>query len=271
MSAYPIESSERERARLARQAQLLRPITERLLRQAGAREGAAILDLGTGAGDVALLAAEIVGSRGRVLSLDRDTANLTHARERAAKVGHRHVTFLERDIGDPPADQPFDVAIGRYVLMYQDDPAATVRGVARAIKPGGAIAFHEINLYAGSRGDAWPEMPAEIRDALERLNAGMIRNVRAHIGVRLPSVFADAGLDISGWHFEGVAPVMNREDGVEQMRGVWAMWSRVAIAAGVVREDEIDFAMFDRWLAALPPNAALVQPTSVIGWATKPG
>jgi SAM-dependent methyltransferase len=230
-----------------------------------------VLDLGTGAGDVALLAAEIVGPTGRVVSLDRDGDNLAHARERAAKAGHGNVTFLERDIGDPPTEQPFDVAIGRYVLMYQDDPVETVRGIARAVKPGGAVAFHEINLFEGARGDAWPEIPADIRDLMMKMSVGMNDSVRLHMGVRLPSVFADAGLDISDWNFEGVSPVMNREDGVGQLRGVWMMWSRVSIASGVVSADEIDTPAFERWLAAMPDHAAVIQPASVLGWARKPG
>jgi hypothetical protein len=50
MSAYPLESSERERDRLERQARVHRPFTERWLRAAGAKTGASIVDLGTGAG-----------------------------------------------------------------------------------------------------------------------------------------------------------------------------------------------------------------------------
>src|SRR5215510_12843730 len=119
MSSYPLESSDRERARLSSQAQILRPFTERLLRNAGAREGAAILDLGTGAGDVALLAAEVVGRSGRVVSIDRDANNLAHARKRAAELGFANIEFVESDIAAPPSDAPFDLAIGRYVLMYQ--------------------------------------------------------------------------------------------------------------------------------------------------------
>lgn len=270
MSAYPIESSERERARLARQAQILRPYTERLLRSAGARAGGSVLDLGTGAGDVALLAAEIVGADGRVVSLDRDADNLAHARKRAADAGFKHASFLATDIGAPPTDTPFDLAVGRYVLMYQEDPAATVAGIARAIKPGGAIAFHEINIYQGMRGDSWPEMPERFRGAFTKLHAGIARRVVSHIGVRLPEIMAQAGLDISGWHFEGVAPLMNRADGIEQMLGVWGMWSRIAIAEGVVRGDEIDLAAFEQWLRETPEDAAMLQPTSVMGWARKP-
>ena len=49
--------------RLVLQAELLKPITERLLREAGIKPGMRILDLGSGAGDVAMLAATLVGAR----------------------------------------------------------------------------------------------------------------------------------------------------------------------------------------------------------------
>src|SRR5262245_30058278 len=226
MSDYPVESSERERARLARQARLLNPFTERLLRDAGAGPGSAVLDLGTGAGDVALLAAEMVGPTGLVVSMDRDRANLAHARKRAADAGLQHIAFIEGDIAAPPTGAPFDIAIGRYVLMYQTDPVAAVRGVARAIKPGGSVAFHELNLFEGALSGAAPEMPADVRDMFLRMVSGIVRNVRPHMGAALPAVFAQAGLDISAWRFEGAASVLKRDDGVEYLRDVWNMWSR---------------------------------------------
>jgi ubiquinone/menaquinone biosynthesis C-methylase UbiE len=57
---YNFGYSEREIRRLMRQATILRPITERLLRAAGAGTGMRVLDLGCGAGDVSMLAAELV-------------------------------------------------------------------------------------------------------------------------------------------------------------------------------------------------------------------
>jgi precorrin-6B methylase 2 len=51
---------------------ILRPITERLLRQAGLKEGMRVLDLGCGTGGVSLLAAEIVGPSGSVAGIDWD-------------------------------------------------------------------------------------------------------------------------------------------------------------------------------------------------------
>ena len=50
---------------------MLRPITERLLRNAGIDAGMRVLDLGCGAGDVSMLAAELVGPQGSIVGIDR--------------------------------------------------------------------------------------------------------------------------------------------------------------------------------------------------------
>lgn len=55
-----------------------------------------------------------------------------------------------------------------------------------------------------------------------------------------------------------------------QLRGVWGMWARAAIAAGLVREGEITPELFERWLDSMPPHAAVIVPTSALGWARKP-
>src|SRR5262249_14242268 len=156
------------------------------MRSAGAREGASILDLGTGAGDVALLAAEIVGPSGRVVSIDIDADHVAHARKRAADAGLTNVTFAQGDINAPPIDPPFDLAVGRYVLMYQKDPVASVRAIAKAVRPGGAIAFHELNMYDGARGDMWPASPTGQGDAMQNMGPGLFAGVQNHMGVRLP-------------------------------------------------------------------------------------
>jgi ubiquinone/menaquinone biosynthesis C-methylase UbiE len=54
------------------QADILRPTTERLLRVAGVSKGMQVLDLGCGADDVSILAAEIVGPSGSVVGIDRN-------------------------------------------------------------------------------------------------------------------------------------------------------------------------------------------------------
>ena len=68
-NAYVLGHSDRELERLRRQAQLIDPITLQFLTEAGIGNGMRVLDVGSGAGDVAFLAANLVGragpSRGR--------------------------------------------------------------------------------------------------------------------------------------------------------------------------------------------------------------
>src|SRR5271163_695607 len=80
---YVLGRSAEEVERLRSQAAFIRPFTERLLRDAGIARGMKVLDLGTGAGDVALLAAHLVGQEGTVVGIDTNSAILEVARARA--------------------------------------------------------------------------------------------------------------------------------------------------------------------------------------------
>src|SRR5262249_41337764 len=71
---YILGHSEREIRRLMQQAAILRPITERLMRDAGIGRGMRVLDMGCGVGDVSMLAAELVGGPGSVVGIDRSSA-----------------------------------------------------------------------------------------------------------------------------------------------------------------------------------------------------
>jgi cyclopropane fatty-acyl-phospholipid synthase-like methyltransferase len=77
--AYILGHSPAEIGRLIFQAGVLKPITERLLREAGVAPGMRVLDLGCGTGDVALLVAELVGPNGAVVGIDRNGDVLTVA------------------------------------------------------------------------------------------------------------------------------------------------------------------------------------------------
>ena len=68
--AYALGHSDFELKRLDRQAQLLRPATREFLEAAGMTAGMRVLDVGSGTGDVAFLAADIVGPSGEVVGTD---------------------------------------------------------------------------------------------------------------------------------------------------------------------------------------------------------
>jgi ubiquinone/menaquinone biosynthesis C-methylase UbiE len=71
-ATYILGHSHAEIRRLMLQAAILRPFTERLLRNAEIGPGMRVLDLGCGAGDVSMLAAELVGASGSVVGIDRN-------------------------------------------------------------------------------------------------------------------------------------------------------------------------------------------------------
>ena len=97
MQNYILGHSDRELRRLMLQADNLRPITTRLLREIGLAGGMRVVDLGCGAGDLAMLAAEIVGPTGAVLAIDRNAAAIVTARERARTAGHANIEYVEGD------------------------------------------------------------------------------------------------------------------------------------------------------------------------------
>jgi len=138
-SSYALGHSEHELERLSRQAEVFAPFTRQLFEQAGVGPGMRILDVGCGAGDIAFLAADLVGPSGEVVGADRAAAAVAWATARAQEQGISNVKFLE---GDPVAlefEQQFDAVVGRLVLMYYPDPVDAIRKLARHVRPGGLI------------------------------------------------------------------------------------------------------------------------------------
>lgn len=105
--------------------------------------GQRVLDVGAGVGDVAMLAARIVGPSGSVVAIERDGRTIDRARARAAGAGLHNVAFVEIDIDRYSMEASFDAVVGRYILQFLPDPVATLRSVAGHVRPGGIVAFQE--------------------------------------------------------------------------------------------------------------------------------
>src|SRR4030095_7959316 len=88
---YVLGHSDRELERLRVQARLIDPITLRFMREGGVGPGMRVLDVGSGAGDVAFLAAELVGDAGEVVGVDRAATALAVARHQGAGATARDV------------------------------------------------------------------------------------------------------------------------------------------------------------------------------------
>lgn len=140
---YALGRTNAEYERLIEQAEVLRPLTERLLRAAGIGAGMHVLDIGCGVGEVSLLVRELVGPEGSVVGIDLDGDALRFADQRRAARGITNVVFREGDARSAHCDGLFDAAVGRFVLMFMSDPTAALRLIAERVRPGGILAFHE--------------------------------------------------------------------------------------------------------------------------------
>src|SRR5262249_42865963 len=112
---YILGRSSSETRRLILQHQLFAPLTRRFFEAAGMGAGMKVLDLGSGAGDVALLAADLVGASGRVVGVDMNAEILETARSRAASAGWTNITFVAGDAREIALDADFDAVVGRWI------------------------------------------------------------------------------------------------------------------------------------------------------------
>src|SRR5260221_4344642 len=147
---YILGHSPAEIQRLMSQAVMLRPITERLLRSAGIEPGMRVLEVGCGAGDVSILASELVGSTGSVVGIDRNAQVLAIARERAQIAKFGQIDFKEASTGTFSDAEPFDLVVGRYVLIHQADPADLIRAAAALSRPEGLWLSMSSTFQGGS-------------------------------------------------------------------------------------------------------------------------
>jgi len=188
---YPLGYSEQEARRLAEQGALLEELTAAVFQRAGLRAGMRVLDIGCGVGDVTLLAARLVGPQGAVLGIDRADSSVETARKRANALGAAHARFEQSDLATFETEQTFDALVGRLVLLYLPDPAATLKRLSRNLGPGGLIAFQEFDMSATSQVPAG-ELFLEVRKWL--LQAFAAAGAELDMGTKLFSTFLRAGL-----------------------------------------------------------------------------
>lgn len=245
---------------------LVAEMTERLLIDAGITAGMRVLDVGCGGGDVSLLLARLVGEQGQVLGIDRDAPMIELARSRL--LGRTNVAFAAADLLALPAElAEFDAVVGRRVLMYQQDAVATLRGLARVLRPGGLVVFQEhdgtmvpaslVALPLHARVHRW------MWQTVEREGANI------HMGFELPSALRRAGLEVEGVRAEAVVQTPKVLHGGARI--IRAMLPRI-VRHGVATEEEIDVDTLDQRLLEERAQADATYIGDMVfgAWARKP-
>jgi arsenite methyltransferase len=120
------------------------------------KPGEIVLDLGSGAGFDAFLAAQRVGESGKVIGIDMTREMIEKARMNAEKLKISNVEFRLGEIEKiPVSDSSVDVVISNCVINLSPDKSAVFKEIHRTLRPGGRIIISDI-LRSG-------EMPEEIR------------------------------------------------------------------------------------------------------------
>ena len=203
---YLFGYSEEESQHLRKQARLFNRSTHRLLQDAGVGPGMHVLDVGSGLGDVALLAAELVGPSGAVVGIDTNPRSLDTARHRAHAAGLRNVSFRTGDIASLELDEAFDALVGRCILFFLGDPSAVLRRLVGYVRSGGPIAFQEPG-NATLQPVAVP--PSPLLDQLWQWIMQTYRHAGLDLsmGLHLFQLFGEAGLPAPEMHLDAAVGV----------------------------------------------------------------
>jgi SAM-dependent methyltransferase len=190
-TTYALGHSQQELQRLVRQAEVFAPFTRQLFTEAGIGPGMRVLDVGSGAGGVSFLAAELVGRTGHVVGADISWSAVEYAMHRAKELGLTNIEFVVADPALMDFAQRFDAVVGRLILMYYRDPAEALLRLADQVHPGGIIAFQEFDM---SSMRSFPPVPTFEAAASLMKQAFNASGARVNVGLELNSFFIEAGL-----------------------------------------------------------------------------
>ncbi len=135
---------------------MLGEISAAALKNANAKPGEHVLDVGCGCGDTSLKLAEAVGANGRVVGLDISEPMLAQAKSRAS-AQKLPVSFVHADAAEHRFEAAhFDLLFSRFGVMFFTDPDSTFLNLRKALKPNGRAAFV---CWRDARDNEWVRVP----------------------------------------------------------------------------------------------------------------
>lgn len=243
-------------------------MTERMLDDAPISAGMRVLDIGCGPGTVSLMLSRRVGDHGHVFAVDRDPRMLEAARRRARDAGFFNVTYVEGGFDVVlPEHGTLDGAVGRRVLMYQPDAAQAITQLARAVRPGGLIAFHEHDTSSVNDDRTLLPLHDQVRSWLREMLRKEEVNLR--MGFDLHGALSAAGLEVERVRAEGNVLTPTAEYPVAAI--IRAVLPRL-LKHGIVTETEAEVDTLDERLLAERQrnNATCLWELVFCAWARKP-
>lgn len=114
------------------------PLARQMILHAEILSGDSVLDVGTGTGIVALLAAKKAGATGRVCGIDLSNQMLAKAEEKAQKLKFdQKIIFRQMDAEALDFEEKtFDVVVSLFALMHFPNPLTALKEIYRVLRPG---------------------------------------------------------------------------------------------------------------------------------------
>jgi ubiquinone/menaquinone biosynthesis C-methylase UbiE len=169
-------------------------ISDHLVESAGINPGDKVLDVATGIGEPAVTAAKRVGESGSVLATDQSEQMLEVARERAADLSLKNISFQTADCETLDiSDSAFNAVLCRWGIMFLPNPQAALKRMHDLLVPGGKVA-----AAVWDTPDKAPGISLSIKAILKTLNAeppppGMPGPFALADREKLAAVFESAG------------------------------------------------------------------------------
>ncbi len=237
-ATYALGRTSHETTRLIEQSRIYGESTKRLCERAGICTGMRVLEIGSGAGDVALTVAELVGKSGLVVGVDVNPRILETARQRVANAGMNNVEFITGDARTFAFEDKFDALVGRFVLMYMADPVMALKKLIMHLKPGGIVAFQEpeYTLYPAYQ---HPDTP--LMNQLYQWIVEVFENSGAHLdqGMGMYRTFIDAGLPPPEMHLQAPIGAEEKWSGYRYMATIFQSLLPLIEKYGIASADEV--------------------------------
>jgi ubiquinone/menaquinone biosynthesis C-methylase UbiE len=269
-SHYALTPSPHEARRLLLQSEIIRPVTERWLREAGIGLGMRVLDVGCGTGEVTAMVAELVGEGGRVVGVDQSKFATDIARMRAEKFHLQQMSVVSLPIEDYRPAGLLDAVVGRYILHHQKDPAKMLLYLAGFVRPGGILAFHELGMGPYVVSQPGTEVWAQ---AMRWINAVLVQSGgQADAAFRLLQIYDDAGLGMPAILCETIVSGGRFSPFYDWLATtVRSLLPRI-VELGIATEVEVDIDTLEDRLrnSAIEQRVQLLSPPQFCAWAHKP-
>lgn len=262
---YAISGGTEGKSRLNILASILHPYTHKLLEQMGVKPDAHLLDSGCGGGNVAIMAAKMVGANGSVTAIDFDPEIIRLAALDRDREQLNNLSFHTKSTYDIDYQNIFDFSYARFLLSHLKSPLAALIKMKDAVKPGGRIIVEDVHF---SGHFCYPHHEAFSRYLDLYTQVVGHRGGNAELGPEIPGLFHQAGIEQVG--FDVIQPSF------DQGEGKWMAYITLArIREAIIHAHLAEVAELDNLLQQLEKftsrsETIISLPRIFRVWGTKP-